>query len=121
MYPDRLYIKSQSNNRKDVEIVLTVGIKEEADRLVKNGLNFENIKKSISYFWEADLRVIYYKYCGIGYEKLKVYGNKPPIYEIYEKNYHTNNYTYNIIIYKNKKKKRCLYDLIKYENYISIG
>ena len=105
LYPDKLYIENQSNNRKDVEIVFIIGIKEEADRLVKNRLNFKNIKKSVSYFWKADPRAIYYKYCGIGYEKPEIYGDKPPIYEICGKDYHTNNYTYNIIIYKNKKKK----------------
>ena len=50
LHPDRLYIESQSNNRKGVEIVLTLGTKEEADRLIKNGLNFRNIRKSVSYF-----------------------------------------------------------------------
>ena len=50
LYPDRLYVESQLNNRKGVKIVFIVGIKEEADRLVKNRLNFKNIKKSILYF-----------------------------------------------------------------------
>ena len=98
-----------------------MGIKEEADRLIKNRLNFRNIRKLVLYFQEADPRVIYYKYYGIRYEKLEIYGDKPSIYEIYGKNYYINNHTYNIIIYKNKKKKRCLYDLIKYGNYININ
>ena len=50
LHPDRLYIESQSNNKKSVEIVLTVGTKKEADRLVKNGLNFKNIRKLVLYF-----------------------------------------------------------------------
>ena len=98
-----------------------MGTKKEADRLIKNRLNFKNIKKSVLYFWEADPRGIFYKYCEIGHEKPEICGNRPPIYEIYEKNYYTNNHTYNMITYKDKKKKRYLYDLIKYENYISIN
>ena len=50
LHPDRLYIESQLNNRKGVEIVLILGTKEEADRLVKNGLNFGNIRKLVLYF-----------------------------------------------------------------------
>ena len=50
MHPDRLYTESQSNNRKNVKIILTMGTKKEADRLVKNGLNFRNIKKLVLYF-----------------------------------------------------------------------
>ena len=50
LHPDRLYVESQLNNRKDVEIVFIVGTKEEADRLVKNGLNFRNIRKLVLYF-----------------------------------------------------------------------
>ena len=68
-----------------------MGTKEEADRLVKNGLNFGNIRKSVSYFWEADPRAICYKCCGIGHEKPEIYENRPPIYEIYGKDYYTNN------------------------------
>ena len=50
MHPDRLYIKSQLNNRKSVKIILIIGTKKETDRLVKNRLNFKNIKKSVLYF-----------------------------------------------------------------------
>ena len=50
LYLDRLYIESQLNNRKDVEIIFIIDIKKEADRLIKNGLNFKNIRKSVSYF-----------------------------------------------------------------------
>ena len=50
LHPDRLYIESQLNNRKGVEIIFIVGIKEEADRLIKNRLNFRNIRKSVLYF-----------------------------------------------------------------------
>ena len=121
MHPDRLYVESQLNNRKGVKIVLIVGTKEESDRLVKNGLNFRNIRKSVLYSWEADTRVIYYKYYGIRHEKPKACGDRPLIYEIYGKDYYINNYTCNIIIYKSKKRRRCLYDLVKYENYINIG
>ena len=121
LHPDRLYIESQSNNKKGVKIVLILGTKKEADRLVKNRLNFRNIKKSVLYFQKADPRAIYYKYCGIRHEKLEIYENKPPICEIYGKDYYINNYTYNIIIYKSKKRRRCLYDLVKYENYTNIN
>ena len=121
LYPDRLYVESQSNNRKGVEIVFIVGTKEEADRLVKNGLNFGNIRKLVSYFWEADPRAICYKCCGMGYEKLEICGNRPPMYEIYEKDHYTDNYTCNMIIYKNKKGKKCLYDLVKCENCTNIS
>ena len=57
----------------------------------------------------------------MGHEKPEVYENKPPIYEICEKDHYTNNYTCNLIIYKSKKRRRYLYDLVKYENYINIG
>ena len=50
LYPDRLYVESQLNNRKGVEIVLIIGIKKETDRLIKNRLNFRNIKKLVLYF-----------------------------------------------------------------------
>ena len=43
---------------------------------------------------------MYYKYCGIRHEKSEVYGTRPPICEIYRKDYYTNNYTYNMIICK---------------------
>ena len=121
LHLDKLYIENQLNNRKGVEIVFILGIKEEADRLVKNGLNFGNIRKLVLYFWEADFRVICYKYCGMGHEKPEVCGDRPLIYEICEKNHYTNNYTYNIIIYKDKKGRRCLYDSVKYGNYININ
>ena len=52
---------------------------------------------------------------------MKACGDKPFVYEVYIKDHYINNYTCNIIIYKGKKKKRCLYDLIKYENYINIS
>ena len=50
IHPERLLKKSQSKNRKGVKIVLTVGIKEKADRLIKNDLNFRYIRKSVLYF-----------------------------------------------------------------------
>ena len=118
---ERLFEKSQSKNRKGVEIVLIMGIKEEVDRLVKNGLNFRYIKKSVLYFQEADLRTICYRCCKIGHEKSEIYENKFPIYKICGKNYYINNYTYNILIYKVRKKRKYLYDLIKCGNYINIG
>ena len=50
LHPDRLYIENQLNNRKSVKIVFIMGTKKETDRLVKNELNFRNIKKSVLYF-----------------------------------------------------------------------
>ena len=50
MHPERLFKESQSKNRKKAEIVLIMGTKEEADRLIKNGLNFRYIRKSVLYF-----------------------------------------------------------------------
>ena len=50
IHPERLLKKSQSKNRKRAKIILTMGTKEEADRLIKNGLNFGHIRKSVSYF-----------------------------------------------------------------------
>ena len=97
-----------------------MGTKEKTDRLIKNDLNFRYIKKSVLYFQKADSRTIYYRYYGIGHEKPKTCENRLPIYKIYEKDYHINNYTYNILTYKARKKKRYLYDLIKCGNYISI-
>ena len=50
IHPERLFKESQSKNRKRVEVVLIMGTKEEADRLIKNGLNFRHIKKSVLHF-----------------------------------------------------------------------
>ena len=105
LHPDRLYIKSQLNNKKSVEIILIVGIKKEADRLIKKRLNFRNIKKLVLYFQKADPRATCYKYCEIRYEKPEIYGDRPPIYEICGKNHYINNHTCNMIICKGKKKK----------------
>ena len=121
LYPNRLVDESQSINRIGTEIIFIIGIKEEADRLIKNGLNFRSIKKLITFFQEANLRAIYYKYCDIGYDKLEIYGDRLPIYKIYRKDYSINNYSYNIVNYKVLKGRRYLYDLVKYDNYISIG
>ena len=55
------------------------------------------------------------------HEKPKVYENRPLIYKIYGRDYYTNNHTCNILTYKARKKRKCLYDLIKYGNYINIG
>ena len=80
MHPDRLYTENRLNNKKGVKIIFIVGIKEKADRLVKNILNFKNIKKSVLYFLKADPRVIYYNYYGIRHEKLETYEDKLFIY-----------------------------------------
>ena len=98
-----------------------MGTKKEADRLIKNDLNFRYIRKLILYFWEADFRAIYYRCCGMGHEKSEVCGNRFSICKIYGRDYHTNDYTCNILTYKARKERRCLYDLIKYGNCISIG
>ena len=50
IYPERLLKKSQSKNRKRVEVVLTMGTKKEVDCLIKNGLNFRYMRKSVLYF-----------------------------------------------------------------------
>ena len=50
LYLDSLYIESQLNNRKSVEIVFIISIKKKTDRLIKNRLNFRNIKKLPLYF-----------------------------------------------------------------------
>ena len=50
MYFERLFKENQSKNRKKAEIVLIINIKKEADRLIKNGLNFRHIRKSVLYF-----------------------------------------------------------------------
>ena len=57
----------------------------------------------------------------MGHEKPEACENKPPIYEICGKDHHTNNYTCNVIIYKGKKGRKYLYDLVKYGNCISMG
>ena len=98
-----------------------MGIKEKTDRLVKNGLNFGYIRKSVLYFWEADFKAICYRCCGMGHEKPKVCGDKPPICKICGRDYYTDDYTCNMLTYKVRKKRRYLYDLVKYGNYISIG
>ena len=112
MHPERLLKKNRGNTYYKYQ--------KKADRLIKNGLNFRYIRKSVLYFQKADPRTTYYRYYKIGREKPKIYENRLPIYKIYEKNHHTNNHTYNILIYKVRKGRRCLYDLIKYGNYINI-
>ena len=121
LYSNRLVDESQSINRIGTEIILIVGTKKKADRLIKNGLNFRSIRKLVTFFLKANLRVICYKYCSIRHDKLKICGNRFSIYKIYGKDYNTNNYIYNIVNYKVLKGRRCLYDLIKYGNYINIG
>ena len=81
-------------------MVLTVNTKKKAKRFVRNGLNFGLIRKSVVYFWEADLKTIYYKYCDIGHDKLSIYRDRLLIYIIYGRDYNINNYKYNIITYK---------------------
>ena len=100
MYLKRLFKESQSKNRKRVKVVLTVSIKKKTDRLIKNDLNFRYIRKSVLYFFKIDFRVICYRCCKIRHEKPKACGNRFSIYKIYEKNYYTNDYTYNILTYK---------------------
>ena len=98
-----------------------MGIKEETDRLIKNGLNFRYMRKSVLYFQKVNPRIICYRYCRMGHEKPKKCENRPFIYKICGRDYYTNDYTYNILIYKARKGKRCLYDLVKYGNYTSIS
>ena len=50
MHPERLFEENQSKNRKGVKIILIMGTKEKADRLVKNDLNFRYIRKLVLYF-----------------------------------------------------------------------
>ena len=69
----------------------------------------------------ADPKTIYYRCCEMGHEKPEVCENRLFIYKIYGKDYHTNNYIYNILIYKVRKKRRHLYNLVKYDNYTNIG
>ena len=95
--------------------------KKETDRLVKNGLNFRHIKKSVLYFQKTDPKTICYRYCKIRHEKPEVCENRLSIYKIYGKDYYTNNYTYNILTYKARKGRRYLHDLVKYDNYTNIS
>ena len=101
-------------------MIFIINIKN-ADRLVKNGLNFRYRRKSVLYFQKIDRRTIYYRCCGMGHEKPKTCENRLFIYKIYGRDYYTNNYTYNILTYKVRKRRKYLYDLIKCGNYISIG
>ena len=105
MYFERLFKESQSKNRKKIEIIFIISIKKKINRLVKNGLNFRYIKKSVLYFWKIDFRVIYYRCCGMGQEKPEVYENRFFIYKIYGKDYYINDYIYNILTCKARKKK----------------
>ena len=96
----RLYEESQLINKKGAEVIFIVNIKKKIKRFIRNGLNFGLARKSIVYFWEADSKAIYYKYCDIGYDKPNIYRNRFLIYIIYGRDYNINNYKYNIIIYK---------------------
>ena len=71
--PSRLHEENQLIGRKSAEVVLTISIKEETKRLIKNGFNFGLRRKSVVYFYEADSRDICYKYCDIGHDKLGIY------------------------------------------------
>ena len=121
LYPNRLIDESQSINRIGTEIVFIVDIKKEADRLVKNGLNFRSIRKPVTFFWEANLRAICYKCYSIGHDKLGICGDRLFIYKICKKDYNINDHIYNIVNYKALKGRRCLYNLVKCGNYISIS
>ena len=55
------------------------------------------------------------------HEKPKACGDRLPIYKICGRDYHINDYICNMLTYKARKGRRCLYDLVKYDNYISIG
>ena len=121
VYFERLLKESQSKNRKRVEVVFTINIKEKVDLLIKNGLNFRYMRKLVLYFQKIDFKVICYRCCKIRHEKSEVYGNRFFMCKICGRDYHTNNYIYNILIYKARKGKRCLHDLVKYDNYISIS
>ena len=57
----------------------------------------------------------------MGHEKPEACGDRPPMCEICGKDHYTDNYTCNVIIYKGKNGRRCLHDLVKYGNYISMG
>ena len=57
----------------------------------------------------------------MGHEKPEICGNRLSICEIYGKDYYINNYIYNMLICKVRKKRRCLYDLVKYDNYTNMG
>ena len=121
LYLNRLINESQSINRIGTEIVFIVDVKEKADRLIKNGLNFGNNRKLVTFFQKANLKTICYKYYNIGHDKPGIYEDRLPIYKIYRKDYNINNHSYNIVIYKALKEEKCLHDLVKYDNYINIS
>ena len=50
MHLKRLFKENQSKNKKGVKVIFTVSTKKKTDCLVKNGLNFGYIKKSVLYF-----------------------------------------------------------------------
>ena len=50
IYSKRLLKESQSKNKKGVKVVFIVSTKEKIERLIKNGLNFGYIRKSVLYF-----------------------------------------------------------------------
>ena len=116
LHPNRLADESQFINKIGAEIILIIDIKEKTDRLIKNGLNFRNIKKPVTFFQETNLRAICYKYCNIRYDKLRIYRNRFSI-QRYKKDYNTNNQIYNIINYKALKERRCLHDFVKCGNH----
>ena len=108
-------------NRIGAEIILIIIMKEEADRLIRHGLNFGNVQKLVTQYWEANLRVVYYKCYRIRHDKPGVYRDRPLIYIIYGRGYSTNDHTYSMISYRAPKGRRYIYDLIKYGNCTSQG
>ena len=96
----KLYEENQLISRKGAEVVFIVNIKKKTKKLIRSGLNFGLVKKLVVYFQEANFRTICYKYYDIGHDKPGIYKDRLLIYIIYERDYDTNNYKYNMIIYK---------------------
>ena len=62
---------------------------------------------------------MYFTYNGFDYKKSDACGKKPFKYIIYIKNYSTDDYKYKIITYKAQKKRRYIYNIVRYINYSS--
>ena len=102
-------------------MVFIVSTKEEAERLVRSGLNFGLARKSVVYFWEADPRAICYKCCGIGHDKPDACGDRLLICVICGRDHDTDDHKCNVMTCKAQKGRRCLHDSVKCGNCTSMG
>ena len=121
VHPERLMEERQYMNRIGAEVVLTVATKEEADRLLRSGLNFGNVRKPVTQYWEANPRTLCFKCCGVGHEKPGACGDRPQMCAVCGRGHITDDHTCSVTAYRALRGRRCLHDSVKCGNCISMG